>query len=181
MPFRGTLPGKSLHRNRYHNESSTLSTRGKHTGSKWQTTTLIFKRPRWLRECMAEATGVFFYVYENTHRPVTYLTANRVQFPWYCFCRRLRPECHQSIGCGRLQQHLPDRLGLRPGHYVRDYHLRSNFRRSLQPGHYDMLCHLARLPLEKGPILYLLSSIWVLHRGLVVRGNVLGTDPGVLE
>lgn len=27
--------------------------------------TLIFesKRPRWLRECVAEATGVFFYVY----------------------------------------------------------------------------------------------------------------------
>ena len=27
------------------------------------------RRPRILRECMAEATGVFFYVYEESHDP----------------------------------------------------------------------------------------------------------------
>ena len=43
------------------------------------------RRPRIMRECMAEATGVFYYVYAMLdRRPQLWLPLNLLQFPRYC-------------------------------------------------------------------------------------------------
>ena len=63
MPFSVTLPARSLTANPFPSESLTLNITGEVVGQhKDKPIANSHKRPRWLRECMAEATGVFFYV-----------------------------------------------------------------------------------------------------------------------
>lgn len=79
--------------------------------------------------------------------------------------------------CIRLD--LLHRLRLLLRHRLRHHNLRSYVRWPLQPSHHTLLRHLARLPLEKGPILHLLADLRRFHRWPFTHGHVPRTDLGV--
>ena len=102
------------------------------------------KRPRILRECMAEATGVFFYVLPgiasvatftlNAESPLGVTAFGSIfQIGWvWTFISICFPSYLPVPGfCNRYR--------------VRHHYVRSNVWWPLQSSHYDLLCHLARL------------------------------------
>lgn len=107
------------------------------------------KRPRVLRECMAEATGVFFYVFPGIASVCTFTLNGASPLGVTAFGSIFQ------IGWVRIPiiKHLLV-LNSLPGfchrHRVRHHNVRANLWWPLQPRYNDLLCSLARLPLEEG-------------------------------
>ena len=88
----------------------------------------------------------------------------------------LYPQHRKPYWRNSIRIHLSNRLGLRHRHRLCHHHLRPNLRRSLQPGHNDLLRHLARVSLEESPPLYLQPDLWRVHRRSSHGRHVLARD-----
>lgn len=125
---------------------------------------------------MAEATGVFFYV-----------------FPGIASVANLLVNAENPLGApvfsSFLQIAISFSLGITYAIVVvcsiayiiidgSDIAVRSDERRTLQPSHHDMFCSLAGLPLEESALLYRFTNFWGVPCGSVCHGHVLATDSG---
>jgi hypothetical protein len=135
------------------------------------------KRPRVLRECMAEATGVFFYVLPGIASVCTFtlngasplgVTAfgSIFQIGWVSI-----PGYHTHLNIAKLE------IGFRHWYRICHHHLCPNVRWPLQPCHYNLLRDLARFPMEESPTLYLLTDFWGFHGRPPADWHVLAGAP----
>lgn len=107
------------------------------------------KRPRVLRECMAEATGVFFYVLPGIASVATFTLNGASPLGVTAFGSIFQ------IGWVRASDilsimHTELVLGFCHRYRIRHYNMRSNIRWPLQPSHHDLFRHMARIPMEEG-------------------------------
>ena len=102
-----------------------------------------------------------------------------LQFPRYCCYRLFHTQWHKPAWGFSFWQSLSNRLGLRYRHCICNYHLCLYIRWPFQSRNHDLLCMLARLPLEKSAALYILPDFRCFHGGHAPDGHVLARDISV--
>lgn len=133
------------------------------------------------KRCMAEATGVFFYVFAGISA-TTVFTINQENAAFGSIFQIgtfyiLIPNFSIFLKKNPLSHHLPlkTRRRIRPRHRLRHNNLRLHIRRPLQPGNHHLFRHLARLPLAQSSPLHLQSNLRSLHSGFTHDGHVSPT------
>lgn len=121
---------------------------------------------------MAEATGVFFYVYVLSANHYKVKKLRFYQLPWHSSYHFLLHQCRPAQSHS-LRQYLSDWLGLCYWNRFCYHHLRLHIGWPLQSSHHDLLRCLAGLSLEKSSPLYILSDLWGIHGRNVAYGHVL--------
>lgn len=128
------------------------------------------------KRCMAEATGVFFYVFAGISA-TTVFTINQenaafgsiFQIGTFIFSFRLKRTPFL------IPSPLKTRRRIRPRHRLRHNNLRLHIRRPLQPRNHHLFRHLARFPLAQSSPLHLQSNLRSLHSRFTHDGHVSPT------
>lgn len=111
---------------------------------------------KWLQKLLVSS-----FTCKNHNRSMAsediWLTCSKLS--WNCLNSILLPEWNAA----NIWFSLPNWLGLCDWYRLRDHYLCCYKWWTLQPCGYDLLCYLARLSLEEGPILYLRADLWGLH------------------
>jgi hypothetical protein len=107
------------------------------------------KRPRVLRECMAEATGVFFYVLPGIASVATFTLNGASPLGVTAFGSIFQIGWVRSSNLMNVS-HTELVPGFRHRYRICNHYLRSNLWWALQSSRHDLLCHLARFSMEEG-------------------------------
>lgn len=142
------------------------------------------------KRCMAEATGVFFYVFAGISA-TTVFTINQENAAFgsifqigklYSSIPKKNPQkkSKKSISNQKITKLTPSppskhRRRIRPRHRLRHNNLRLNLRRPLQPGNHHLFRHLARFPLAQSSPLHFQSNPRSIHSRFTHDGHVSPT------
>ena len=116
------------------------------------------KRPRVLRECMAEATGVFFYVLPGIASVCTFTLNGTSPLGVTAFGSIFQIGWVNNLHPPLRQAYTDIITGFRHRYRICHHYLCSYIGRAFQSSHNHLLCNLARFPLEKGPTLHLFAD-----------------------
>lgn len=95
-------------------------------------------------------------------------TSKLNQISWNCVSSHLLSQQHRA----RFWIPIPNRLGLCDWHCICNYHMWFYFRWPFQSSYHSLLCFLARLSMEEGPILHFCSNLRVVHGRIGSRRTV---------
>lgn len=133
------------------------------------------------KRCMAEATGVFFYVFAGISA-TTVFTINQENAAFGSIFQIGKLYSHSKFSNPfkkeppfLITSPLKTRRRIRPRHRLRHNNLRLHIRRPLQPGNHHLFRHLARFPLAQSSPLHFQSNLRSIHSGFTHDGHVSPT------
>lgn len=147
------------------------------------------------KRCMAEATGVFFYVFAGISA-TTVFTINQENAAFGSIFQigklyssipkkpKRKKKTKRSISNKRNNKTnsfspLKTRRRIRPRHRLRNNNLRLDLRRPLQPGNNHLFRNLARFPLAQSSLLHFQSNPRSIHSRYTHDGHVSPTTVGI--
>jgi hypothetical protein len=127
-----------------------------------------------LRECVAEAAGVFFYVFPGI-AAITSFTVNttgELPVPFYGNILQVgfAFALVRNLGIKQVNQSANP-----VGHCLRNHHVRTGVWWSFQSRRHDFLCCLARLSVEEGSALHPQPDLRIVYGGSRPDGVLLAT------